>query len=512
MSRLAGFIIRSSAFVKKELVEILRQTRLILALVLGPFLILLLFGLGYRNEARVLHTIFVLPNNSLLSKQQIQDYATSLGPQLDFKGVTSNEGQALADLALGRVDAVVVVPNSIEQKIRDSKQPVFRLYHREIDPFQVSYVEYVAQIYVDELNRRVLQNIAQQGQQEAADVQGELKRAKLNALAMRMAYQRGDPQSAETNRKDLTKALEAVTLSVGASLGVLQGVEQTIGPNQTGQVTANEILKTLEAIVNNQQQLQDTQQNQQSYQQEAQQAAQIETQLDKLDTQLTDFRRIDPRVLVSPFRAEALSVTNVKLSSSDFFSPGVIILLLQHLSVTFAALSIVRERRSGTMELFRVAPISSFETLIGKYISYMFLGALLAAAISALVVLVLGVPMLGSWWNFAAVLTGVLFASLGMGFIISLLSLTTSQAVQYSMLVLLFSIFFSGFFLDLRLMLSSMRILAWIIPATYGMQMLQEIMFRANPINLLLMARLAGIGLVLFLISWFLLRRQMRLY
>jgi len=48
------------------------------------------------------------------------------------------------------------------------------------------------------------------------------------------------------------------------------------------------------------------------------------------------------------------------------------------------------------------------------------------------------------------------------------------------------------------------------IPATYGLQMLQEIMFRANPINPLLMGGLLGIGLLLFLLSWAILRRQMR--
>ena len=75
-----------------------------------------------------------------------------------------------------------------------------------------------------------------------------------------------------------------------------------------------------------------------------------------------------------------------------------------------------------------------------------------------------------------AVLAALMFASLGIGFVVSLLSLTTSQAVQYSMLVLLFSIFFSGFFLDLRLMWDQMRVVAYAIPATYALSMLQEVM------------------------------------
>ena len=50
MSNLYRFLIRSSAFVGKEIFAILRQPMLILTLVLGPFLILLLFGLGFRND------------------------------------------------------------------------------------------------------------------------------------------------------------------------------------------------------------------------------------------------------------------------------------------------------------------------------------------------------------------------------------------------------------------------------------------------------------------------------
>ena len=48
--------------------------------------------------------------------------------------------------------------------------------------------------------------------------------------------------------------------------------------------------------------------------------------------------------------------------------------------------SIVRERRSGIIELFRVAPISAFETLIGKFLSYLFFEILLAGVITFLAV------------------------------------------------------------------------------------------------------------------------------
>lgn len=81
MVRLFRFVIRPSAFLSKEVAEIIRQPRLVVTLVLGPFLILLFFGVGYRNEARALRALFVVEKDSPLAAQ-IERFATTLGPQL----------------------------------------------------------------------------------------------------------------------------------------------------------------------------------------------------------------------------------------------------------------------------------------------------------------------------------------------------------------------------------------------------------------------------------------------
>jgi ABC-type Na+ efflux pump permease subunit len=95
-------------------------------------------------------------------------------------------------------------------------------------------------------------------------------------------------------------------------------------------------------------------------------------------------KQISPIISVSPFVSETSSINPVKITALDFFAPGVIVLLLQHIAVTIASLSIVRERRSGTMELFRVSPISASEVLLGKYLSYLIFGAFLAAILALL--------------------------------------------------------------------------------------------------------------------------------
>jgi ABC-2 type transport system permease protein len=95
------------------------------------------------------------------------------------------------------------------------------------------------------------------------------------------------------------------------------------------------------------------------------------------------------------------------------------------------------------------------------------------------------------------------------GFLISLISQTDTQAVQYSMLLMLARIFFSGFFLDLRLMKAPITFIAWSLPATYGIRMLQDIMLRGSSAPLLVFLGIAGIGIALFLIDWILLRKTM---
>ena len=499
--------IRISAFLGKEIYEVLRQPRLILTLALGPFLILLLFGIGFRNEARPFRTMFVASESDQLG-QQIEQYATTLGPQLIYEGITSSEEAARLRLRRGEVDLVIVVPTDAEQMIRNNEQAVFRLLHNEIDPLQASYVDYFGQIYVGEVNRRILQKITASGQSETSAIQDDVAAAHQSATAVREALERGDAAGARQSQDELDSNVSALDLALGASLGVLQGVEDTLGKSPDDSSTSA-IASQLADIRTNSSELNNIQDNQSDYSAEAQRAALVEADLAEMETMLAEFQNIQPAVLVSPFRSEAQGVGPVALDIAAFFAPGVLALLLQHLAVTFGALSIVRERQTNTVELFRVSPISPGEVLVGKYLSYMLFGGLLATLLTVLLIFVMRVPMLGNWLTYLLVLFLLLFTSLGLGLVISLLSTTDSQAVQLSMLVLLASVFFSGFFMALHLLLPAVRVVSWMLPVTYGIQMLQQIMLRGQPPSLLLLGGLLAMGLSLFVIAWFLLSRLM---
>jgi len=433
MIRFFKSLIRISSFISKELTEIFRQPRLILTLVLGPFLIMFLFGMAYPDQGRILRTTIVVTDPNSFQKEVATFTESFKSSLVDYVRVSDKE-QALAKLALNQTDMVIVVPDVPLETIQSNQQAEFLVYHNEVDPFQIGYIQSVARAYVDAINSQFLRSMVEQGQADSDSLQSNLKTAIVKTQALQHAIPTGNGNT---------------------------------------------------------------------------QAAIIEKDLTALYEKLTTFRSLTPRVMVRPFSAKIVALFDTPLTITGFFAPAVIALLLQHFSITFASLSIVRETRSGIMELFRVSPITAFETLAGKYLSYLFLEIILAGIITALAVWLLKIPILGHMQDYALAVIVLLFTSLGVGFFISLISETDTQAVQYSMLLLLASIFFSGFFLDLRLMREPITVLAWSLPATYGIRMLQDIMLRGSSIPLLIFLGIAAIGIVLFLMDWMLLRRKM---
>lgn len=506
MSKIYRFFIRISAFLGKEIFTILRQPFLVLTLVLGPFFILLLFGIGFQNEPPALRTIFVIAGENNRLATQIEEYVTSLGPQLIFMGITADQVEATRRLLRGQVDVVAEVPADAYELVRNNQQVIINLRHNEIDPFQIDYINIFGQVYADEINRRILREITARGQQESVSVHDSLQATQQSAANLRQAMATGSDGDVEQRQQELEQEMDTLALAVGTTLGVADGVNEAMGGDPHSDSEA--ILGLLTDLRDSTSSLKEEDEPAET-QEEEQGMTEIEEDLNELEALLSEFQNVDPIVLVSPFISATESVNSVALRPSDFFAPSVVVLLLQHLAVTFGALSIVRERRDGTMELFRVAPISALETLIGKYLSYFFFSAVLTIVLSLITVYGLGVPMLGHWGDYALSLASLVFTSLGIGFTISLVANTDTEAVQYSMIVLLTSVFFSGALISLHTLWEPVRVVSWLLPATYGVQLLQNIMLRGLPFNALVLSGLTAIGIFLFLVAWYLLRRLM---
>ena len=186
MRRLFKFLIRISSFVSKEMTEILRQPRLILTLVFGPFLIMFLFGLGYPEQNRTLRTTFVAEDPGSL-QGNMDLFTGSASPAIADQDMETNKELALAKLALNQTDLVIVIPPNPLETVESNQQAVFTIYHNEVDPFQIAYINSVARIYVDDVNRRLLQEVTEQGQANAGDMQTNLESAIAKTQALKQA-------------------------------------------------------------------------------------------------------------------------------------------------------------------------------------------------------------------------------------------------------------------------------------------------------------------------------------
>lgn len=476
--RIASFFYRISAFISKEFHSVVSQPRLLAVLILGPFLILLIFGVSYQDTYRTLRTMVVVSEDSSI-EASVEAFARLPMPGVEVVNVVRNTTGALSALEHRLVDLVLVIPPDAVQKIESNQHAQLIFYHQEIDPFEAAYVEIVASRITEETNRELMISTVEQSKAEARLYQAEIR----NLREMR--------ESSQGNDQPFMEAPSADRSEIPPPAALFWVLAQVAGGRADLKPAENQSSHLASATEQNHLPRPD------------------ESDLIAADKQLTQFVEMDSQVIVEPFRYETRSLSEVDVKPVHFYVPAVLALLLQHLAISLAALSIVSERFAGTMELMRAAPVNAFETLLGKYLSFLILLCFLAAVLTILIHWVLGVPMLGSILFYALVICLVILVSLGFGFLISSFARSDSQAIQFSMVLLLASIFFSGFFLQLYRLRWPAQIISWLMPSTYGLNMLQDIMLRGIQPEPWMYWVSGGFAAALFMLNWLRLRKLM---
>jgi ABC-2 type transport system permease protein len=237
-------------------------------------------------------------------------------------------------------------------------------------------------------------------------------------------------------------------------------------------------------------------------------AARIRQQLAQVQPLLSQLQTTNPDVLSAPFVPVMENVAPYKPEGTSYFLPGILALILQHLAVTLAAVSIARDRRLGVLDLYRLSPASASEVLMGKYLGLSLMVALIAAAVTALAILALGIPILAGIGWLVAVLFVYLLAALALGFVIGLVTGTEEAAIQVSMLLLIASVAFGGLLAPLDQLTPPMLVVAYLLPVTTGRLLLETVMFRGDPISWATVhwvapATLAGLLLVMLALSFY---------
>ena len=170
---------------------------------------------------------------------------------------------------------------------------------------------------------------------------------------------------------------------------------------------------------------------------------------------------------------------NPELRSTLFLVPGLITYIAMITAVASTALSIVREKETGTMEQVRMAPLGTPQYVIGKTIP--FLAISLASSILILITagILFGLPMRGSWWDLLLAVSLFLIGALGFGVLISTLAETQQVAFQIAVLTsYLPTLMLSGFIFPISSMPEFLQLVTHIVPARYFLVALRGIVLK----------------------------------
>jgi ABC-2 type transport system permease protein len=177
---------------------------------------------------------------------------------------------------------------------------------------------------------------------------------------------------------------------------------------------------------------------------------------------------VEPRVWYNP-----------ELRSTVFLVPGLIAFIAMITAVVSTALSVVREKESGTIEQVRMAPTSMATFIVGKTLPYLVLSGVGAMLIILASMRFFDMPMRGGWLALGVVVTVFLIGALGTGLLVSTVANSQQVAFQAASLVaLLPTVILSGFIFPIASMPVALQYVTLLVPARYFLVALRGIVLK----------------------------------
>ncbi|HEY8659905.1 MAG TPA: ABC transporter permease [Hanamia sp.] len=214
-----------------------------------------------------------------------------------------------------------------------------------------------------------------------------------------------------------------------------------------------------------------------------------------LNTNYSNPLRIIPRIRM---------LYNPQLKGAPNFVPGVMALVLMLICVLMTAISIVKEKETGTMEILLVSPFKPVLVILSKAVPYLFLSLINVASILVLSVYVLNVPIKGSLLLLLAESTLFIITCLTLGIFISIKTNSQQSAMLVSLMgMLLPTVLFSGFMFPIENMPVPLQLISNILPSKWFYIIIKSIMIKGVGFSVIWKETLilVGITLILFIMS-----------
>jgi len=172
---------------------------------------------------------------------------------------------------------------------------------------------------------------------------------------------------------------------------------------------------------------------------------------------------------------------NQELRSTNLVVPGLIATTLMFYPALLTTLSIVREKESQSILALYCSPITKTELLLGKLLPYLAISLVNFVSMFLLALFLFAVPFRGSLPLLAVASAIYVFATCGVGMLISVLVSTQVAAILITMVVtLLPSFLYSGFFTPLTASTWSVWVIGRFIPATYYLDILRGVFLKGT--------------------------------
>lgn len=210
--------------------------------------------------------------------------------------------------------------------------------------------------------------------------------------------------------------------------------------------------------------------------------------------------------LTVPFRIvpETRMIYNPQLKGVYNYVPGVMALVLMLVCVMMTAVSIVREKETGTMEILLVSPFKPILVILAKAVPYLMLSLINVVTILLLSVYLLDLPIAGSLLLLFAESTLFIITSLALGIFISIKTSSQQVAMLISLMgMLLPTMLFSGFMFPIENMPLPLQIISNVVPAKWYYIIVKGVMIKGLGFGAIWKETLilAGMTAVLFVVS-----------
>jgi ABC-2 type transport system permease protein len=212
-------------------------------------------------------------------------------------------------------------------------------------------------------------------------------------------------------------------------------------------------------------------------------------------------RITDGQRLPYTINTEMRMLYNPQQKGAYNFVPGVMAMVLMLVCTLMTAITVVREKEMGTMEVMLVSPMQPLKIIVAKAIPYLLLSAVNITSILALSVFALEVPINGSLFLLAV--ESVLFTLTCLAFGLLISSSTDSQ--QTAMFISLTGMFLptimlSGFMFPIENMPLPLRLLSNVVPAKWYYLIVKDVMIKGLGLGAIWKETLILAGMMSFLL------------